>query len=145
MQSIFVINYKTFIFISCRRTWWAGRTWPCWVPRTMQGESSSTGGVVYTRWGRKHCPATSKTLEMYSGKNVLLRRKTLPNINITLRLGAMSFEILGLRDFCLVYPWCTSFEIKLDGASIVNYWVGKHGFISGRHVLAYWVYWIADE
>ncbi|CAB3977600.1 Hypothetical predicted protein [Paramuricea clavata] len=32
-----------------------------------QGESSSTGGVVYTRWGRKHCPATSKTLEMYSG------------------------------------------------------------------------------
>ena len=101
-QSLLLIIKRLYLFLAGARGE-QGAPGPAGSPGP-QGESSSTGSVVYTRWGRKHCPATSKTLEMYSGKNVLLRRKTLPNINITLRLGAMSFEILGLRDFCLVYP-----------------------------------------
>ena len=37
-------------------------------PPGQKGEAGgSTGGVVYTRWGRKHCPQTTGTSELYSG------------------------------------------------------------------------------
>ncbi|XP_046861840.1 short-chain collagen C4-like [Xenia sp. Carnegie-2017] len=36
-------------------------------PPGPESKPTSTGGVVYTRWGRKHCPKTTKTVEIYSG------------------------------------------------------------------------------
>ncbi|XP_046845987.1 collagen alpha-1(XI) chain-like isoform X2 [Xenia sp. Carnegie-2017] len=36
-------------------------------PPGPKGDTTSTGGVIYTRWGRKHCPNTTKTAEIYSG------------------------------------------------------------------------------
>ena len=40
-------------------------------PRGPAGRSGGvTGGAVYTRWGRKACPKTSKTTQLYSGKKV---------------------------------------------------------------------------
>ena len=38
-------------------------------PQGTAGKSGGvTGGAVYTRWGRKACPNTTKTTQMYSGK-----------------------------------------------------------------------------
>ena len=37
-------------------------------PQGKKGESGGvTGGAVYTRWGRKDCPTSSKTTMLYSG------------------------------------------------------------------------------
>ena len=37
-------------------------------PRGQPGKSvDGTGGVVYTRWGRKMCPNTNETTKLYSG------------------------------------------------------------------------------
>lgn len=37
-------------------------------PRGARGRAAkSGGGTVYTRWGRKHCPQTTGTNELYSG------------------------------------------------------------------------------
>ncbi|XP_046846804.1 short-chain collagen C4-like, partial [Xenia sp. Carnegie-2017] len=35
-------------------------------PPGPKSKATSTGGVVYTRWGRKHCPNTAKTVKIYS-------------------------------------------------------------------------------
>ena len=37
-------------------------------PKGVTG--GATGGVVYTRWGKKSCPNTDKTTKLYSGKNI---------------------------------------------------------------------------
>ena len=40
-------------------------------PRGPEGKSGGvTGGAVYTRWGRKACPKTAQTTQLYSGKKV---------------------------------------------------------------------------
>ena len=44
-----------------------GEAGPAGPPGPKGEAGGSTGGVVYTRWGRKHCPQTSGNNELYSG------------------------------------------------------------------------------
>ena len=36
-------------------------------PKGAEGLKGDSGGVVYTRWGRKDCPKSGKTTMLYSG------------------------------------------------------------------------------
>ena len=49
-----------------------GESGPAGPPGPKGESGGSTGGVVYSRWGRKHCPQTSGTSELYSGINLQL-------------------------------------------------------------------------
>ena len=44
-----------------------GEAGPTGPPGAKREAGGSTAGVVFTRWGRKHCPQTSGTNELYSG------------------------------------------------------------------------------
>ena len=49
-----------------------GEAGPTGPPGPKGEAGGSTGGVVYTRWGRKHCPQTTGTSELYSGIDRML-------------------------------------------------------------------------
>ncbi|XP_028402157.1 collagen alpha-4(IV) chain-like isoform X1 [Dendronephthya gigantea] len=73
---------------------------------------NASGGVVYTRWGRKHCP--SKSIEMYSGV-----------------MGGSYYNDAGGASNYLCLPLNPIFEKYVDGIQASTYMHGVEYHIHG--------------
>ena len=106
---LFRINFVQRCFIIAFAFRW---TWEPGVPGSQgppEPPGKPPGGVVYTRWGRKHCP--SKTIEMYSGNKIFHFISAIKHWSYSALYSSLEWQ---------PYNWVSNLQYRCDGRIILH-------------------------